>query len=115
MRLLLACLMPALLVGAGCGEDGPEPASTRVTDASPAPKPKPKPINLALGEPADLHFVTLADGVAARSVTVREIARGDNFEVDRVKIHNKGAVPLFVMTGELIYDGLQDRAIAEDR
>ena len=147
MRLLLACLMPALLVGAGCGEDGAEPASRgpadnsgnmndRVTDASPAPKPK--PINLALGagyemrhpiregnlmvipivatgEPADLHFVTLADGVATRSVTVREIARGDNFEVDRVKIHNKGAVPLFVMPGELIYDGLQDRAIAEDR
>lgn len=135
MRLLLACLVFTM---SGCGEDA-EPASTRApADVSPAPKPKPKPINLALGagyemrhpiregnlmvipivatgEPAELHFVTLADGIAARSVTVREIARGENFEVDRVKVHNKGAVPLFVMTGELIYDGLQDRAIAEDR
>src|SRR3569833_887472 len=100
MRLLLACLMPALLVGAGCGADGAEPASRgpadnsgnmndRETAASTAPKPK--PINLALGagyeirhpirewilmvipsvatgEPSDLHFVSLADGVATRSV-----------------------------------------------
>jgi len=135
MRLLLACVVLTLT---GCGEDGAESVKSRVADVSPAPKPKPKPIDLSLGAgfemrhpiregsfmiipivatapPPDLHFVTLADGIAGHEVTVREIARGENFEVDHVRVHNKGAVPLFVMTGELIYDGLQDRAIAEDR
>ena len=135
MRLLLACLV---LTMTGCGEDGAEPPSHRDVSPAPKPKPKPKPIDLSLGagfemrhpiregnamiipivataQPPDLHFVTLADGIAGHHVTVREIARGENFEVDHVRVHNKGAVPLFVMTGELIYDGLQDRAIAEDR
>ena len=139
MRLLLACAVLSMATGA-CGDDGATPTS-RVTDdrvaaATPAPKPKPK-IDLSLGagyemrhpireanlmiipivmtSVPDVHYVTLADGIAAHTVTVREVARGSNFEVDHVRVKNKGAVPLFVMTGELIYDGLQDRAIAEDR
>lgn len=136
MKMVLACVV--VISMAACGEDGAEPASNRVADANPAPRPKPKPIDLSLGAgyemrhplregnlmvipivatapPPELHVVTLADGVAGRTVTVKEIGRGDRFEVDHVRIRNKGAVPLFVMTGELIYDGLQDRAIAEDR
>jgi hypothetical protein len=122
---------------AGCGEDGVSSRDARDAPVA-APKPKPKPIDLSLAPGfemrhpirdgdvtlipivttaliPDVHYVTLADGLAAHTVTVREIARGDDFQVDHVRIRNKGTAPLFVMTGELIFDGLQDRAIAEDR
>jgi hypothetical protein len=142
MRLLLAFAVCTTTLGA-CGDDGAtlgsRDARERVAgEVAAKPKPKPKSIDLSLGAGfemrhplregnlmvipivttaavPDLHFVTLADGVAAHTVTVREIARGEHFEVDHVRVRNKGAAPLFVMTGELIYDGLQDRAIAEDR
>ncbi|HET9988921.1 MAG TPA: DUF6569 family protein [Kofleriaceae bacterium] len=123
------------------GDDGVTPNMRDARDqvaSGPTPKPKPKPIDLSLGAGFEMrhpiregnlmvipivttaavpavHYVTLADGIAAHTVTVREIARGQDFEVDHVRVRNKGREPLFVMTGELIYDGLQDRAIAEDR
>lgn len=136
MRLLLAFVV---LSSAACGQEGATPsAPEKATPVAASPKPKPKPIDLTLApgfemrHPVrdgdvvvvpivttaaipDVHYITLADGLAAHKVTVREIARGENFQVDHVRIRNKGIQPLFVMTGQLIYDGLQDRAIAEDR
>jgi hypothetical protein len=134
MRMLLA-----LVVLSACGEDEMISRDARAPDVEIKPKPKPVDLTLAsLGtglemrhpirdgnltfipivstEPAPMvHFVTLADGVANHTVTVREKGRGNAFEVDHVTVRNKGREPLFVMTGELIFDGLQDREIAEDR
>jgi hypothetical protein len=134
-------LLAIVVFSTACGgDDGATPmsrdASDRVGEAT--PKPKPKPIDLTLGAGFEMrhpiregnlliipivattavpevHYVTLADGIANHTVTVREIGRYRDFEVDHVRVRNKGTVPLFVMTGQLIYDGLQDRAIAEDR
>jgi hypothetical protein len=135
MKMLLAFVV----LSAACGDDGaPRSAPEETKPIAATPKPKPGPIDLSLAagfemrHPVrdgdvvivpivataaipDVHYVTLADGLAAHKVTVREIARGENFQVDHVRIRNKGMEPLFVMTGELIYDGLQDRAMAEDR
>ena len=129
MRMLLA-----LVVLSACGSDD---LISRDAGSEPI-KPKPKPVDLSLGEgfemrhpirdgnlsiipivavrtAAAIHYITLADGLANHTVTVREKGRGNSFEVDHVRIRNKSTEPLFVMTGELIFDGLQDREIAEDR
>ena len=73
------------------------------------------PIVQTGGVTDDTSYLTLADGVARDLVTVRELGRGDSFVVDTVRIKNKSHQPLFVMSGEMIVEGLQDRVIAEDR
>jgi ARG and Rhodanese-Phosphatase-superfamily-associated Protein domain len=139
MRAVLALLVVSAVA---CGDDGtPSTARARPDEREPvhsaARRPE-APIDLALapglelrrplrdgnlaivpivatGTPSRTHYLTLADGVARREVRVRELGHGDRFEVDQVRIRNRSRQPLFVMTGELIFDGLQDRALAEDR
>ena len=136
MRMLLA-----LVILSACGEDEIVSRDGRTPEVEVEVKSKPKPVDLTLStlgaglemrhpirdgnltiipivatQPVpDLHYVTLADGLANHTVTVREKGRGNSFHVDHVSVHNKSIEPLFVMTGELIFDGLQDREIAEDR
>jgi hypothetical protein len=134
MRMLLA-----LVVLTACGEDEIVSRDARTPDVEIKPKPKPVDLTLSsLGAGLEMrhpirdgnltiipivttrpvpmeHYVTLSDGLANHTVTVRERGRGSSFAVDQVNIRNKGSLPLFVMTGELIFDGLQDREIAESR
>jgi hypothetical protein len=134
MRMLLA-----LVVLSACGEDEIVSRDARTPDVEIKAKPKPVDLTLySLGAGMEMrhpihdgnltiipivstqpvptvHYVTLADGLANHTVTVREKGRGNSFQVDHVNIRNKGSSPLFIMTGELIFDGLQDREIAEDR
>lgn len=67
---------------------------------------------VAVANRATPDYLTLHDGLTRHLVTVREL--GD-FRVDTVRLKNKSAQPLFVMAGELIVDGHQDRVMAEDR
>ena len=137
-----ACSVVLVISAIGCGSgDSSNPPDPRA--AIPAPvdpaKPPPPPIDLSLGNDAHMahpirdgrvsvipivanapiadttSYLTLAEGLGRNLVTVRELGRNDEFVVDTVRIKNKSRQPLFVMSGELILDGLQDRAIAEDR
>jgi ARG/rhodanese/phosphatase superfamily protein len=137
MRIVLAML---LVSAVACGDDEVSSLVPSRVAAAPKPQPlaKPKPVDLALAPglemrrplrdgnlaivpivataaSSDEHYLTLADGLARHEVTVREIGRGASFEVDQVRIRNRSRQPLFVMTGEMIVDGMQDRVIAEDR
>ena len=137
MRLVIAMLV----VSVGCGDDAPSSGSSRrlPPPTSVPPLSKPKPVDLALAPGLEMrhpirdgrlaivpivatgdgvateHYLTLADGLARHQVTVREIGHGDRFEVDQVRVRNRSTRPLFVMTGEMIVDGMQDRVLAEDR
>jgi hypothetical protein len=138
-RLYMRALVVILVATMGCGDDA---APTK--QASPMPKQPAKvlarsaPVDLSLGAGYEMRrpirdgnlaivpivqtawhgsqsYMTLATGITTHVVTVREIGRGSNMVVDHVRIKNKSPLPLFVMTGEMIIDGLQDRVIAEDR
>jgi hypothetical protein len=142
MRIALAFVLVSTACG---GDDTPradpspsaKPTSSDHAAAIDA-KPKPKPIDLSFGPGYEMrrpitdgtlaivpivatgpvppdHYLTLSDGLARHEVTVREIGRNDEFQVDQVRIRNRSHEPLFVMTGEMIFDGLQDRILAEDR
>ena len=137
MRALVVIVVATM----GCGDDA---APTKSTPSSTPPAKTPqvaatsKPVDLSLGAGFEMRrplrdgnlaivpivatawqgsqpYLTLATGITTHVVTVREIGRGSNMVVDHVRIRNKSTLPLFVMTGEMIIDGLQDRVIAEDR
>jgi hypothetical protein len=67
---------------------------------------------VASGQPSAPDYVTLDEGMRRGTVSVRELP---SWDVGRVQIHNNNNQPLFVMSGELIFDGLQDRSLAETR
>ena len=138
MRSCLAVLAISVL---GCGSDSRDDAPSPRAEPVPvvAPTPVAEPLDLSLGTSwqmahpirdgrisvvpivatgpvdASTHYLTLADGLSRHVVTLREMGRNDAFVADTVRIKNTSRQPLFVMSGEIILDGLQDRAIAEDR
>jgi len=137
MRAALAICLVVVACGDG-GSSSSDVSAPEVPRAGAPPRAKPKPVDLSLapglemrhpirdgnlaivpivatGAMSNVHYLTLADGLARHEVTVREIGRGDAFMVDQVRIRNRSRQPLFVMTGELIEDGMQDRVLAEDR
>lgn len=61
---------------------------------------------------ASFDYVTLDEGMKSGAVTVREMPE---FDVGTVTVSNTSSQPLFVMSGELIWDGHQDRMFAETR
>src|SRR5437899_8678212 len=67
---------------------------------------------VATATPSAPDYVTLDEGMRRGIVSVRELS---DWDVGRVSIKNSGEQPLFVMSGELIFDGLQDRSLAETR
>jgi len=67
---------------------------------------------VAPAAPSAPDYVTLDEGMRRGTVSVRELS---DWDVGRVSIKNASEQPLFVMSGELIFDGLQDRSLAETR
>jgi hypothetical protein len=67
---------------------------------------------VAAAAPSAPDYTTLDEGMRRGTVSVRELP---SWDVGRVVIRNNGDHPLFVMSGELIFDGLQDRSLAESR
>jgi hypothetical protein len=67
---------------------------------------------VATREIAATPFVTLADGMDRRDVVVYEV--GYDWIVHTVRVSNRAREPLLVLGGELILDGMQDRAFAND-
>lgn len=122
---------------AACGGErkDPTPKAQPPAVASVAQKPSAPPPDLEIGDGYEMRhpihdgrltlipiiqtverpataYVTLHDAMARHEVTVRELR---DWQVDKVRIKNKSDQPLFVMTGELIVDALQDRVLAEDK
>lgn len=62
---------------------------------------------------SDVKYITLAEGLSQKLVTVTELGDED-WDVDWVRVTNKSQMPLAIIGGELIIDGKQDRVIAED-
>lgn len=129
-----------VLIAIGCGacsdEERPPPAPpVAVAVAAPSAAAPQRPIDVSLGagfemrrpvrdgriavipivaaSPSSAEYLTLHDGTTRRLVTVRELSPA--WEVDELRIRNKSALPLFVMRGELVEGGVQDRVIAQDR
>ena len=130
-RMWIVMLAFGCSAGSDEGRPPPPPAPARIHPVAPTPKP----VDLALGAglevrrplrdgrlsivpivataPVSTDYLTLHDGVARRLVTVRELA--PEWAVDELRIRNKSRQPLFVMSGELVEGGVQDRVLAEDR
>ena len=129
VRRLAVCAV----VIAGCGDPEPAPRPTPPPVVAPAPEPPPDlslgagyemrgvvrddhvvliPI-IATGTVATTSYVTLQDALASHTATVREMP-GD-MVVEQLRVRNRGALPLFVMSGELVFGGQQDRVLAETR
>lgn len=66
----------------------------------------------APGVKATNAFMTLDEGLKAKVVKVREAKGGG--EVNRLYIKNMGQKPLYIMAGEVVVGGQQDRSFAED-
>jgi hypothetical protein len=58
--------------------------------------------------PADTHYITLAEGVKAGTVTITEAKRET---VGTLLITNRSEHPLFLQAGELVSGGKQDRVL----
>ena len=126
-----------LLVAACSGDPVAEVSRARARTPAPAAAAKPKPpavdLSLSLGagfemhrpvrdgrlsvipivaiaDPPQVHYMTLSQGVAQHKVTIREMP---TWQIDRVRIRNRGVMPVFAMAGELIIDARQDRVLAE--
>lgn len=57
-------------------------------------------------------FITLDEALRAKTVTAREINQGHSAVVGRIVVENKSNQPLFLMPGEVLLGGRQDRTIA---
>ncbi|HKA37521.1 MAG TPA: DUF6569 family protein [Thermoanaerobaculia bacterium] len=63
----------------------------------------------------DRQYVTLADGMKARTVIVRERgASGGNAAVNELEVENKSDQWLFLQAGDVVHGGQQDRTIGID-
>lgn len=64
----------------------------------------------------DRRYVTLADGMKARTVIVRErgAAGGGNAAVNELEVENKSDQWLFLQAGDVVHGGQQDRTIGID-
>jgi hypothetical protein len=62
------------------------------------------------------HYVTLDEGLAARTVAVREKTRAgqDSAEVNTLEIENRSDQWLFLQAGDIVKGGKQDRTIMTD-
>ncbi|MBI1946250.1 MAG: hypothetical protein HYS27_11165 [Deltaproteobacteria bacterium] len=71
-----------------------------VTTASPGPFPS---------------YTLLEEGIAAKTIRVRELAGSDQgASVNEVEIKNTGREPVFLLSGEMILGGKQDRILQSD-
>src|SRR6202022_3540843 len=57
-------------------------------------------------------YTTLDEGLKAKTVTVKESKEGG--EVNTLFVTNRGAKPLYLMGGEVVLGGQQDRCLARD-
>lgn len=129
IRRLAVCAV----VIAGCGDPEPPPRQSHPPVVAPAPEPPPDlslgagyemrgvvrdehivliPI-IATGTTPTTSYVTLQEALANHTATVREMP-GD-MVVEQLRLRNRGTLPLFVMSGELVFGGQQDRVLAETR
>ena len=65
-----------------------------------------------LGAAASDTYITLDEGLKARTVQVQELKDGGS--VNTLYITNRDKKPLYVMAGEVVLGGQQDRAIGKD-
>lgn len=130
---LFTCLV--IVVAAACGDEHEtktELKTARPTVIAPADPPVDRSLGagfemggvvrdgrivlvpiVATGELPAQHYVTLQDAMARRQATVREMP--GEMQVDLLRVHNGSELPMFVMSGELVLGGQQDRALAETR
>jgi len=141
MRLRAYVVM--CVIAAGCQNDAPPPPEVVPVARAPvavAPKPTaPKrDVDRSLGDGLEMRrpirdgrisvipivatrptaapaYLTLADGMKRGLVTVREMGRDEGFVVDHLRLTNKSKQPLFVIAGELVIEGQQDRVMSADR
>ena len=128
MRTMVAVLYGTLTL-LGCSRADRD----RAPAPAPAPAPRPDPNDLgdgtALGAPVRFHNLTLVpivattatlddtdylvldEGMASHEVKIRE---RDDADVNTLTLTNKSARPLFVMTGEVVIGGQQDRIIGKN-
>ncbi len=136
MRTFVAALYAAVTMIACSTQTAPPvphagPPAAKPT-AKPSP-PKPDPSDLgdgtALGEPVrfrnltlvpivattaavdDTDYLVLDEGMRTHQVKIRE---RDDADVNTLTLTNKSARPLFVMTGEVVIGGQQDRIIGKN-
>lgn len=61
------------------------------------------------------QFTLLEDGLSKKSLRVRELAgQSDQAQVNAVEVKNSGPLAAFVLSGEMILGGKQDRIMAND-
>jgi hypothetical protein len=133
MRILVAALYAAVtLIACSQREAAPPVPHAAPPTAKPTP-PKPDPSDLgdgtALGAPVrfrnltlvpivattaaidDTDYLVLDEGMKSKQVKIRE---RDDADVNELTLTNRSARPLFVMTGEVVIGGQQDRIIGKN-
>ena len=60
-----------------------------------------------IGRMSEQHVITLVEGMANHTVAIRELSH--HIRTSYIQVRNKNTLPLFIDSGELVLDGLQDR------
>jgi hypothetical protein len=69
---------------------------------------------VAPGAPAETEYLTLDEAMKAQVCTVRETGEdGESGDVNTLLVSNTGDRPIFLMAGDLVLGGKQDRILAE--
>jgi hypothetical protein len=139
LRALSMFAIVVTVVGCRGGDDrppAPEPVPEAIAEptARPAPEPALSPAiarsfgpGLELRRPIvdgrltlvpiiatratpQIRYITLREGLTSGIVEVTEMG---GLVVDTLRVHNNSARPLFVLQGELLVDGMQDRVTAQ--
>lgn len=67
-------------------------------------------VPIVADRPGNGRYLTLDEGIDRNWVTVREL---DETNYNRLVIHNHSSRELFVMSGEMVIGGVQDRSLAQ--
>jgi len=140
--LVIACMIGTLIAALGnCGREETDTADTNMPPAGggrtvvPGQPDDPEPAgprfqaagygigdpiahdNLTvfplyrIGDVDDTDYITLGEAVEEEAITIKEL---DNPDVPRLKVTNSGDGPVYIIGGEVLLGGKQDRICARD-
>jgi len=113
IALMMAPMMPAMAKGAANKTRQVQAANTKLTVGSPLTQGNMTvfPVYGGQGRKVGSAYLTLGEALKKQLIAVKELP---DAEVNRVSVTSRSSRPMYLMAGEIILGGQQDREIARD-